>query len=101
MANDLSIQPTPQSAGIGATAAPQKSVASGSDVAVPPAQLYVNPEFKFDPTLGLVVIEFHNTAGALTNSIPNQHQLDAYRMHRGTPPGQPPPQGPDGKTSVG
>jgi hypothetical protein len=48
----------------------------------------VNPSFQFDPTVGLVVIEFHNNAGALTNSIPTQKQLAAYRDNQATLPGE-------------
>jgi hypothetical protein len=32
------------------------------------------------PGLNRVVLEFFNSAGALTNSIPSQRQLDAYRL---------------------
>ena len=38
-----------------------------------------NPTLRLDPALGMVVIEFHNTSGALTTSIPSQHQLAAYQ----------------------
>ena len=44
--------------------------------------LLPNPTLRLDPTLGLVVIEFHNSAGELTHTIPGQRQLDAYRMAR-------------------
>jgi hypothetical protein len=33
-----------------------------------------------DPALGITVIEFLSTTGAVENSIPSQHQLDAYRQ---------------------
>jgi hypothetical protein len=52
-----------------------------------PVQLFVNPSYRFDPTVGLVVIEFHNDSGGLSNSIPSQRQLEAYRLHRDTLPG--------------
>lgn len=45
-----------------------------------------NPSLVLDPTLGLVVIEFHNNAGAVVNSIPSARQLEAYRMN-GVPSG--------------
>ena len=38
-----------------------------------------NPTLRLDPALGMVVIEFHNTSGALTTSIPSQRQLAAYQ----------------------
>lgn len=53
-----------------------------------PAQPYTNPALRLDPALGLVVIEFHDGAGKLTSSIPNQHQIDAYRRHDKIPPSQ-------------
>ena len=39
-----------------------------------------NPQMRLDPALGLVVIEFRDTSGAVTTSIPSQRQLSAYRM---------------------
>lgn len=45
-----------------------------------------NPSLVLDPTLGLVVIEFHNNSGAVVNSIPSARQLEAYRMN-GVPSG--------------
>ena len=59
--------------------------------AAAPVQPYTNPSLRLDPGLGLVVIEFRNDAGAVTRSIPNQQQIDAYRLHEQTPPS------PDGK----
>ena len=34
-----------------------------------------NPQMRLDPALGLVVIEFRDTSGAVTTSIPSQRQL--------------------------
>ena len=53
-----------------------------------PVQLFANPSFRFDPSVGLVVIEFHDDAGNVENSIPSQRQLAAYRTHQQTLPGQ-------------
>jgi hypothetical protein len=66
-----------------------------------PAPLYVNPDIKFDPSVGLVVIEFHNDTGKLVDSIPNQRQLDAYRLHQTALPGEATPMKPDGETPSG
>ena len=38
-----------------------------------------NPTLRLDPALGLVVIEFHNSDGTVTTSIPTQRQLEAYQ----------------------
>lgn len=93
MSNSLSLQAN--LAPFGATAARStvapKAAATpeAPRVAIPEAKapkLYVNPDYRFDPTTGLVVIEFHDSTGNLTNSIPSQRQLDAYRTHQRTPP---------------
>jgi hypothetical protein len=75
--------------------------------AAKPVPLFVNPSFQFDPTVGIVVINFHDDKGTLTNSIPTQRQLEAYRAHRAALPGEQTPPVPttslpaDGKTSAG
>ena len=38
-----------------------------------------NPSAHFDPSVGLVVLQFHDTAGAVSHSIPSAEQLRAYR----------------------
>lgn len=45
-----------------------------------------NPAMHIDPELGLVVIEYHDTEGKLTGSLPTPRQLDAYRMTMQVPP---------------
>jgi hypothetical protein len=75
--------------------------------AAKPVPLFVNPSYKFDPTVGLVVIEFHDNSGTISNSIPSQRQLQAYRDHQETPPGEMEPEPPkaqplvSGKTAAG
>ena len=101
MSNSLSIQ----------TGLPVATLAASplSTPAIPvapeakPVQLYINPSFRFDPTVGLVVIEFHDNTGAVSNSIPSQRQLEAYRTGQQTPPGEPAPtpQATDGKIASG
>jgi hypothetical protein len=39
-----------------------------------------NPRTVVAPGLDRVVLEFFNSSGALTNSIPSQRQLEAYRL---------------------
>jgi hypothetical protein len=55
-------------------------------------QPFANPSLRLDPSLGLVVIEFRNDAGTVTRSIPNQRQIEAYRLHEEAVPkaGAPP-----------
>jgi len=47
-----------------------------------------SPTLRFDASLGILVIEFHNDAGQVANTIPTQRQLDAYRSRAesGAPP---------------
>jgi hypothetical protein len=44
-----------------------------------PSQVQPNPSLQLDPALGLVVIEFRNDSGAVTDSIPSERQLEAYQ----------------------
>ena len=91
MPNDLTIHPVPSVMAASEAhgearhddIAPRQAAAAGST-----AQPYVNPSLRLDAALGLVVIEFHDEAGKLTSSIPSQRQIDAYRRHEDTRPGQ-------------
>ncbi len=92
MPNDITVQPvatvrptgdSPGEMKISPTArAPPQPVAS--PLPTP------NPTLRLDPALGMVVIEFHNTSGALTTSIPSQRQLAAYQKWSVTHVGPPP-----------
>ncbi len=102
----LSIQPGLPLSGSGGSTAPSQSTEPTAKPAVakPVVPLFVNPSFQFDSTVGLVVIDFHDHTGRVTNSIPSQQQLDAYRSHQTTLPGeQTPPtaSSPNGKTTTG
>ena len=106
MSNLSSIQPGLPVLGSGDGIAPARNTAPPPTPAAKPVPLFVNPSFQFDPTVGLLVIDFRDTNGTLTNSTPSQQQLDAYRSHRATPPGEQPPQATqssllvDGKTAA-
>jgi hypothetical protein len=107
MSNMLSIQPGLPLRGSGDSTAPTRDAAPVPVPAAKPVPLFVNPSFQFDSTVGLVVIDFHDNTGRVTNSIPSQQQLDAYRSHRATLPREAPPpttQTPsadNGKTATG
>jgi hypothetical protein len=91
MSNDLSIQAKLPILGSGDLAAPPRGNSAKPVATTPeakPVKLYVNPAMVFDPTVGMVVMEFHDDTGALTNSVPTQRQLAAYRTHQEAPPGQ-------------
>lgn len=88
MASDLSIQPRPPFHGASESPVPVRAAVpptAGVAANGKPAELFANPGFRFDPAAGLVVIEFLDNAGKVTDSIPSQRQLDAYRSHLGTP----------------
>ncbi len=38
-----------------------------------------NPSIHIDPQLGMVVLQFRSSSGVVTNTLPTQAQLDAYR----------------------
>lgn len=91
MSNELSIQAALPIRGSGDSTVPYRNVAQAQTPAAKPVPLFVNPSFQFDPTVGIVVIDFHDNSGAVTNSIPSQRQLEAYRSHRQALPGEEPP----------
>jgi hypothetical protein len=94
MPNDLNIQ------AVTATALGNESVGSGkpttvaaaasADVVKQPAQPTLNPTMQLDSALGVVVLEFLNSAGTVTSSIPSQQQLNAYRQWQNEPVGPAP-----------
>src|SRR5258708_35226914 len=94
MSNELSVQATLPIRGSGDSTAPPRMTVPTQEPEAKPVPLFVNPSFTFDPTVGLVVIDFHDDKGEVSSSIPSQRQLDAYRAHREIPPGHeaPPPQ---------
>jgi hypothetical protein len=55
------------------------SAAIAASSAKPDADL-PNPRLHTDLALNRLVLEFFNAQGTLTNSIPSQKQLDAYRL---------------------
>ena len=100
MSSALTIQPRVPVHGSSETVGAVKAAAPArAEIALgptaKPAKLFVNPDFHFDPTAGLVVIEFRNDSGNVTDTIPTQRQLEAYRTHQG------PPRASDGKTPPG
>jgi len=44
----------------------------------------INPDFHLDPALNIVVLQFFDAEGNVTQSIPSQKQLNAYRADDGT-----------------
>jgi hypothetical protein len=82
MPNDITVQPV---AAVRSAGDASDEMKISPTARAPPSQPVVtppptpNPTMRLDPALGMVVIEFHNTSGALTTSIPSQRQLAAYQ----------------------
>jgi hypothetical protein len=79
IASDPAIRPTET-----ARTAASSSVSASSPSTTPGPPI---PTLQLDPALGLVVIEFVNSSGAVTTSIPTQRELTAYREGTAEPPG--------------
>jgi len=97
MSNDLSVQAASyvNMANGGVASVPPAVTTPLSDMAVPTQSQSSspNPTLQLNAALGLVVIEFRNDAGTVTNSIPSQQQLDAYRLWQTAGIGSPPDPG--------
>jgi hypothetical protein len=92
MSNDLSIQAVAQpNPGSGATA-PSKSAVAAAPVeqTTPTATDAPNPTLALNAALGLVVIEFRNSSGAVVSSIPTTQQIHAYQAWQDSGIGRPP-----------
>ena len=46
----------------------------------PAAPIGPNPRLRLDPALGVVIVEFLDSAGKLSRSTPTEAQLRAYRQ---------------------
>ena len=83
MVNNLTVAPTTGNNADAAAAAPQRaaptpdpaSTSATANKATPTA----NPSHVLDLGLNLVVLQFHDGHGDLTQSIPSERQLRAYR----------------------
>jgi hypothetical protein len=99
MPNDLTVQAitavraASDSADVAKTAAYESTPQSAQPATALPI---ANPTLRFDPSLGLVVIEFRNDSGAVTTSVPSERQIAAYQQWQRTkfgpvPEGMPEP----------
>ena len=57
--------------------APAPTPAAAAAPQLPP--IGPNPRLRLDPALGIVVMEFLDSAGKVARSAPNEAQLQAYR----------------------
>jgi hypothetical protein len=80
MSNDLTVPSIMTAAAAAEPAGQAKAVVSVSAVDIKPVTpVEPNPSLELDPALGLVVIQFRNDSGAVTDSIPSERQLAAYQ----------------------
>jgi hypothetical protein len=102
MSNDLTVPSVTTSAAAAEAAGQTKGsanvpAAEAKLVAAAPSLVEPNPSLQLDPALGLVVIEFRNNTGTVTDSIPSERQLEAYQRwattHFGPAPSGMPPIG--------
>jgi len=56
------------------------NVSTSTDAAASPEADLPNPRLTVAPGTNRVVLQFFDSSGTLTNSIPSQQQLDAYRL---------------------
>ncbi len=63
-----------------------QAMAAPASQAPPPPPIGPNPRLRLDPALGVVVMEFLDSAGQVARSAPSEAQLRAYReAQRGLP----------------
>jgi hypothetical protein len=92
MPNDLTIQAAAQSNPGSGVTAPVKAAATPAPVeqTAPMVTDAPNPTLALNAALGLVVIEFRNTAGAVVSTIPTTQQIQAYQHWQDSGIGRPP-----------
>jgi hypothetical protein len=86
MPHDIPVSPVLTSPN--AAPAPPPEERNG-ELTPPPAanpRPFPNPSLRLDAGLGMVVLEFRDDLGEVTNSIPSQRILQAYRDHVEPPP---------------
>jgi hypothetical protein len=102
MPNDLSVNAVTQ-VNLGNDAVvPSKPMPTAAPVeqAAPTPFPSLNPSLQLDSALGIVVLEFRNSSGTITSSIPSQQQLAAYRQWQEVHVGPAPQLGASGASGV-
>jgi hypothetical protein len=82
MPNDLNIQVVAQPNTGNSSATPFKAAAMAVPVeqTAPVAMAEPNPTLALNAALGIVVIEFRNSAGSVVSTIPTAQQIRAYKQ---------------------
>ncbi|MGI4947042.1 MAG: hypothetical protein ACRYHQ_41890 [Janthinobacterium lividum] len=92
MSDTLSIQPVTAATALTSVGATSRTSAGASSDTVATAKTVLpdlpNPSMHLDPQLGVVVLQFRNTSGVVTNTLPTAAQLDAYRAFGVPHPGE-------------
>ena len=92
MSDTLSIPPVTAATALAAVEAGSRTGTAASSSDAPAARTVLpdlpNPSMHLDPQLGVVVLQFRNTSGVVTNTLPTQAQLDAYRAFGVPHPGE-------------
>ena len=84
MASDLVIPRITAAANVPDQALPRATQGGDAPDRVAPEAGPPNPTIHIDGELGLVVIEFRDTSGAIASTIPSERQLEAYRQWQQT-----------------
>jgi hypothetical protein len=82
MHNDISIQGVSPLGASGDLPSEHRASSAIAPALADGAPMHPNPSQRLDPALGLVVIEFRDASGNVTDSIPTERQLQAYRLHQ-------------------
>jgi hypothetical protein len=76
---DLSIDRIAPAAALPVKAEESPAPASTTQAETTKSPTLANPLFTVDPSLNRGVLEFFSASGVLTNTLPSQSQLEAYR----------------------
>jgi hypothetical protein len=78
MAQDLTVR---ASAPLSTSSTPERARPAEPPPAPPPqAMVAPNPRLRIDGELGMLVIEFRDSAGEVAQSYPNPKEIEAYRV---------------------
>lgn len=87
MSHDLPVSPITASPGTTSHAPRDDRTQQAAPTPAPSARPLPNPSLRLDAGLGMVVLEFRDDAGAVTDTIPSQRILQAYHARTEPPPG--------------
>lgn len=68
------------STGSGTAASTATQIQAATTASTLPARL-LNPQPVINPALGIVVTEYFNQAGQMTNQYPTEKMIDSYRIY--------------------